>query len=109
MLTLLLFFCFVTLHNNIMNLSLVLLVLSVIVAYLIYDMFKKSRQEQQLAQAQNPQTNPQAQQGSKLKPTYSAECSILKSLHEQKMSGLKHKSISIHLLEESAERGEISP
>jgi uncharacterized membrane-anchored protein YhcB (DUF1043 family) len=89
-----------------MNLSLVLLVLSIIVAYLIYDMFKKSHQEQQLAQAQarNPQASPQAQQGNKLKPNYSAECSILKALHEQKMNCLKHKSVSIHLLEESPER-----
>lgn len=102
-------FFLVTLHNNIMNLSLVLLVLSVIVAYLIYDMFKKSRQEQQLAQAQNPQTNPQAQQGNKLKPSYTTECSILKALHEQKINTLKHKSVSIHLLEESPERAELSP
>lgn len=81
-----------------MNLSLILLVLSAFVAYLIYDMFKKSRQEQQIAQVQNPQP----QQGGKLKPSYTAECSILKSLHEEKLSNLKHKSISIHLFEETA-------
>jgi hypothetical protein len=84
-----------------MNLSLVLLVLSAFVAYLIYDMFKKSRQEQQIAQAQSPQI----QQGGKLKPSYAAECGILKCLHEDKINNLKHKSISIHLLEETAEKG----
>ena len=87
-----------------MNLSLLLLVLSAFVAYLIYDMFKKSRQEQQIAQAQSPQ----APQGNKLKPNYAAECSILKGLHEEKLSKLKHKSISIHLLEETLEKGELS-
>lgn len=87
-----------------MNLSLVLLVLSAFVAYLIYDMFKKSRQEQQIIQAQT--ASPQAT--NKLRPTYAAECGILKCLHEEKMNGLKHKSISIHLLEDPAERGELS-
>jgi len=50
-----------------MNLSLVLFVLSVFVAYLIYDMFKKTRQQQQLAQAQQTQT--QLSPG-KLRPSY---------------------------------------
>lgn len=88
-----------------MNLSLVLLLLSAFVAYLIYDMFKKSRQEQQIIQAQT--ASPQAT--NKLRPSYAAECGILKCLHEEKMNSLKHKSISIHLLEDPAERGELSP
>lgn len=54
-----------------MNLTLVFLVLSAIATYLIYDTFKKSRQEQQLAQVQNPQPHSQ-QQTNKLKPTYAA-------------------------------------
>lgn len=80
-----------------MNLSLVLLVLSIIVAYLIYDMFKKSRQEQQLAQVQASRQH----QTNKLRPSYSAECAILKGLYEDKMNSLVHKRITIHLLEEA--------
>jgi hypothetical protein len=88
-----------------MNLSLVLLVLSVFVAYLIYDMFKKTRQQQQLAQAQQPQT--QFSPG-KLRPSYAAECTILRQLHENRMNSLIHKSISIHLIEEPTEKTELS-
>lgn len=54
-----------------MNLSLVLLVLSAFVTYLIYDMFKKSRQEQQIVQAQNQAQSGPAQ-SNKLRPNYSA-------------------------------------
>lgn len=79
-----------------MNLSLVLLVLSVFVAYLIFDMFKKARQEQQINQVQQSNV-PSNSSTSKLKPSYSVECSILKKLHDEKMNNLKHKSISIHL------------
>lgn len=60
-----------------MNLSLALLILSTMVAYLIYDIFKKSRQEQQIANVQNVQQ----EQSGKLKPSYTAECGILKCLH----------------------------
>jgi len=88
-----------------MNLSLVLLVLSAFVAYLIYDMFKKTRQQQQLAQAQQPQS--QFSPG-KLRPSYAAECTILRQLYEDKMNNLRHKSISIHLIEEPAEKPELS-
>lgn len=88
-----------------MNLSLVLLVLSVFVAYLIYDMFKKTRQQQQLAQAQQPQA--QFSPG-KLRPSYAAECKILRQLHEDRMNTLKHKAISIHLSEEPTEKAELS-
>lgn len=73
-----------------------MLVLSAFVAYLIYDMFKKARQEQQIQLAQQAQTRAPP---NKLRPNYSAECNILKHLHEQKQSTIKHKSISIHLAE----------
>ena len=50
-----------------MNLSMVFLVLTIFIAYLLYDMFKKSRQQQELTQAQS--SNLKVSQ-SRLKPTY---------------------------------------
>jgi len=49
-----------------MNLSMVFLVLTIFIAYLLYDMYKKSRQQQELVQAQRTGSSPP----SKLKPTY---------------------------------------
>lgn len=87
-----------------MNLTFVLVVLSAFVAYLIYDMFKKSRQEQQITQAdQKPGNN----SSSKLKPSYASECKILKELNEEKINAVKHKSVSIHLHEVAEEKGEV--
>jgi hypothetical protein len=80
-----------------MNLSMIFLVLSIFIAYLLYDMFKKSRQQQELAQAQSTHKPSQ----SKLKPTYETECALLHRLHEEKMDNVKHKNLSIHLEEES--------
>ena len=49
-----------------MNFSLVLFVLIIFIGYLLYDMFKKSRQQQELAQAQTTQKPSK----SRLIPTY---------------------------------------
>lgn len=87
-----------------MNLSLVLLVLSAFVGYLLYDMFKKSRQQQELAQSQ-ARTNPSPSNSRSLRPNYAAECSILRTLHADKMDSLKHKSVSIHLSETASPEG----
>lgn len=60
-------------HLSGMNLSMIFLVLSTFIAFLLYDMFKKSRQQQELAQAHTTQKKSQ----NKLRPNYEAECSIL--------------------------------
>ena len=52
-----------------MNLSLVFLVLTAFIAFLLYDMFKKSRQQQELAQAQKSSQTLTSSQ-SRLKPNY---------------------------------------
>ena len=77
-----------------MNLSMVFLVLTIFIAYLLYDMYKKFRQQQELAQAQRTASSPSS---SRLKPTYQAECSLLHRLHDEKLDSLKHKHLSIHL------------
>ena len=65
-----------------MNLSLVLMVLCAFVGFLLYDMFKKSRQQQELAQAQATSIDRSTRSSRALKPNYAAECSILRALHE---------------------------
>jgi hypothetical protein len=76
-----------------MNLSMVFMVLTIFIAYLLYDMYKKSRQQQELAQAQRTASSPP----SRLRPTYQTECSLLHRLHNDKLDSLKHKQLSIHL------------
>lgn len=55
-----------------MNLSLVFLVLSAFIGFLLYDMFKKSRQQQELANAQQTSTQKLGASQSRLKPNYQA-------------------------------------
>jgi hypothetical protein len=69
-----------------MNLTMIFVVLSIFICYMIYDTFKKSKN-------QNARDN---QPASKLKLNYAMECKILKNLHEVKMDSLKYKNISIH-------------
>lgn len=64
-----------------MNLTLIFLVLSAFVGFLLYDMFKKSRQQQELANAQQSSSQKLGSSQSRLKPNYQAECSILRQLH----------------------------
>lgn len=81
-----------------MNLSLVFLVLSAFVAFLLYDMFKKSRQQQELAHAQQSSQKMGSSQN-RLKPNYQAQCALLHQLHNEKLSSLKRKNVSVHLRE----------
>ncbi len=73
------------------------MVLTAFLAYLLYDTFKKSRQQQELAQVQQVGSKKEVSQN-KLLPSYQVECSILKQLHEDKQNNVKHKNISIHLM-----------
>ena len=57
-----------------MNLSLIFLVLTIFIAYLLYDMFKKSRQQQELARVQEGGSRTSQ---SRLKPNYQTECALL--------------------------------
>ena len=83
-----------------MNLSLIFLVLTAFLAYLLYDTFKKSRQQQELAQVQQMSSKKEAAQG-RLQPSYQVECTLLKQLHEDRQNSVKHKQISIHLVEDA--------
>lgn len=65
-----------------MNLSLIFLVLSAFIGFLLYDMFKKSRQQQELAQAQQSTAQKLGSSQSRLKPNYQSECALLHKLHE---------------------------
>lgn len=56
-----------------MNLTLIFIVLSIAIMYMLYDTFKKSKQT--LPQSNEPVA-------SKMKTNYAEECKILKDLHE---------------------------
>jgi hypothetical protein len=64
-----------------MKLSLIFLVLTAFLAYLLYDTFKKSRQQQELVQAQQSGLQKTTSQ-SRLQPSYQSECAVLRRLHE---------------------------
>lgn len=62
----------ITYHIISMNLSLIFLVLSAFIGFLLYDMFKKSRQQQELANAHQSSAQKLGASQSRLKPNYQA-------------------------------------